>query len=108
LPGLITSYDIEQSSQLYFDESEYDFTFYPVNPISADGMITVTLSDQVKLYPDSECLVETYQVFDGDLVCDIDAENRLVTITDVFATQLDGYNDKIHIRLSKIQNPKTN
>ena len=47
-------------------------------------MVTLTLTDQVKLFADSECRVETYKVFDGDDVCTLDASAGVITIRDVF------------------------
>ena len=88
--------------------SDYEVSFFPLNPVSSDGMITISWTDQVEVSPDTVCGVQTYTVFDGKEVCEIDIENKQIIIKNIFLGQGDGYNDLIKVSFTDVTNPSTN
>ena len=71
-------------------------------------MITISWTDQVEVSPDTVCGVQTYTVFDGKEVCEIDIENKQIIIKNIFLGQGDGYNDLIKVSFTDVTNPRTN
>ena len=101
----ITEFTQIQGSEQFFNETYYDLRFSTLNPISKDGTIKLTWTDQVEVFEDTQCTVETYKQLGS--ICKIDYDKKEIIIHDSFA-EVDTYQGPIKIVLSHVRNPQTN
>ena len=103
----IIDYTRTQSVELFGVDAIYTIQFTPVNPISKDGIMTLSWTDQVEWDRDNDivCKVETYQSFNQQ--CAIDFATKEIKILTIFK-ESDNYAAPITVTLEKLRNPVSN
>ena len=94
-----------QGNEQFGAETYYDLRFKPTNPISSDGTIKLTWTNQVNVFEDTECSVETYKALGS--ICEIDYGSQTIIIHNSFEG-VDTYTGPVKIILSHVKNPETN
>ena len=101
----ITDFSQMQGNEQFGAETYYDLRFKPTNPISSDGTIKLTWTNQVNVFEDTECSVETYKALGS--ICEIDYGSQTIIIHNSFEG-VDTYTGPVKIILSHVKNPETN
>lgn len=85
----ISEYSITQQSQEVSAVGFIDLTFKLVNPLSKNGKLLLTWSDQSQVLSNTTCQVDTAKMY-GSEVCKFDFTARTLTIQGAFEDKFEG------------------
>jgi len=102
--AIIQSYTVTQQTEEVGGIGPLEIVFTPVNPLTKDGAMTLRWSDQIQIFNDTTCKVQTYKDF-GNEQCLFDINQKTLTVSGIFQN---GFKGAIKLTLSKVRNPLSN
>ena len=102
--AIIQGYSITQQTEEVGGVGPVEISFTPLNALGGDSAMTFRWSDQLQLFIDTKCKLQTYKSF-GNEQCSFDLNQRTLTVTGVFQ---DGFKAPIKLVLDKVRNPLSN